>query len=148
MKPTTTLVCLVLMLLISACVPLPVPHHSVNAPRFSGQVVSATTHRPVAGASVALRGLEDTTVQTDAAGHYATRVSRTTHLAGLYTYDDGMRVQIPPARRSDGVLLVSHPGYQTTETPADCSPYPQPFVSDDNVETRKLPDIRLRPATR
>jgi len=135
------------LLALTACVPLPVPHSSVNAPRFSGRVVSATTRRPISGTSVVLRGLGDTAVETDADGRLLTRISRTTHLAGIYTYDDGMRLQFPPARSSDGTLLVSRPGYHPAEVRADCSPYPQPFQSDSQVPTVPLPDIRLQPAS-
>ena len=136
------------LVVLTACVPLPVPHHSVNAPRFSGRVVSAATHRPISGASVVLRGLGDTAVETDPAGRFLTRISRTTHLAGIYTYDDGLRLQFPPARSSDGTLLVSRSGYDPAEVPANCAPYPQPFQSDSQVATVPLPDIRLRPTAR
>ena len=127
---------------------MPIPHSSVNAPRFSGRVVNAATCRPVGDATVELRGLGDTTVQTDSSGRFVTRISRTTHLGAIYTYDDGARLQFPPARRSDGTLVVSRPGYQPAEAAANCAPYLQPFVSGDQVDIRPLPDIGLRPDAR
>ena len=139
---------LILALALAGCLPLPLPHTSVNAPRFSGHVLDALTHHPVAGATVALGGLGDSAAATDANGNYLTRISRTQHLAGLYTYDDGMTFQYPAARHSDGTLIVTRTGYRSAKVPVKCGLYPSPFLSDAKVEIQKLPDIRLRPEHR
>ena len=129
-------------LALSACV-IPAPHHSINAPRFAGRVIDSANHRAVSGADIVLGGLPDSAVKTDSAGRFTTRVSRTTHLLGIYTYSDSI-LQVPPPKSSNGRLIVTHPDHQSTEVPVDCASYPT-FISGREVPIIAVPDIRLRP---
>ncbi len=139
---TASRILLLPALALSGCV-IPIPHHSVNAPRFSGRVVDATNRRPVSGADIALGGLPDTAVKSDSAGRFTTRASRTTHLLGIYTYSESL-LQLPPPKSSDGKLVVTHPHYHGAAVPANCSGYPT-FISGRDIEVITLPDIRLQP---
>jgi len=132
------------VLALNACV-IPAPHHSVNAPRFSGRVVDAANLRPVIGADIALGGLPDSAVKSDAAGRFTTRVSRTIHLLGIYGYSDSL-LQLPPPKSSNGKLIITHPHYHSAEVPADCASYPT-FISGE-VPIISIREIRLQPLPR
>lgn len=141
------MIILLTILALVGCVPYP-PHSTVNAPRYSGRVVSATTHRPIGGASVVLHGLDDSSTLTDEGGRFVTRVSRSWHLAAIYTYDDGIRLQIPPSRSSDGKLFVSHLGYRAATIQVGTNMYPNPLQKSSDVIIEQIQDVYLHPVIR
>jgi len=129
-----------------ACAPIPIPHSSITAPPISGRVLDASSHRPVSGAAVVLRDLPETSTSTDSAGRFTTRLSRSTHIFGVYAYDDSWRLQVPPPHRTDGKLIVTHEGYRRAEVHAGDF-LPQPFQTARSVDTISIPDILLQRLT-
>jgi len=128
--------------LLSGCLVVPFPHTLVDAPRFTGRVLDASSHRPIAGAIVMIAGLPGTKVETDKSGKFTTGISRSIHLIGAYAYDNGCNVSFPP-QKPQGLLLVSHPGYQDARITPVNWPASQPFEADRNVDMEDAGDIAL-----
>ncbi|MDF3057039.1 MAG: hypothetical protein K0R17_1254 [Rariglobus sp.] len=61
-------------ILLSGCVPIPIPHSRRAAPAFAGRVIDAETKKPVKGVDVTVLRYRTkdpvVTVQTDAEGRY------------------------------------------------------------------------------
>ena len=103
--------------LLTGCVVYPFPHTSIDGPRITGLATRCV--QPQAGAR-GDRGCRGTAAKRSHHGCkgnlYDTNIPQPHFFFGLYTYDDGMRIQLPPTHlpptdNTEYKLIVTCPGY-------------------------------------
>jgi hypothetical protein len=85
---------------------LPIPHTTPRSNEFSGRVLDAETHLPIAGVSVSLNQSPHHTIYTDSNGYFRMKAQENFHW--LYVAPEG---HWPNPK--DPEMKISHPNYIT-----------------------------------
>jgi hypothetical protein len=103
------LLCAVLTLSLSGCILIPVPRTFVSAPRVSGQLIDADTHKAISGAGVHFEGRTDSKVVTGDDGRFELRREHDLVLFGVVTPCPVYK--FPEPRQFPGAIVIEAQRY-------------------------------------
>jgi hypothetical protein len=132
--------------LLSGCIVVPFPHRHVEVSPYSGRVLEASTHRPIAGATVMVEGAPKTAVESDADGRFVTGFLLDWYLISELTPSGDIGVSVGgDANDGPDYLLVTHAGYRAARVFIYEDDVDKPvFASGTNFKVLPVRDVLLR----